>query len=87
MNTVRKLRVVHMYLMRNGYSDAANIIWLMYIHANNRNQLIDWLHNGGSIYPPYLHKYLFVLDGAIGTIYINAGFKSLNKLLAVLPKE
>lgn len=85
MNTVRRLRAVHMYLVRNGYSEAAHLLWLLYIHNQNRGQLLDWLKNGSNI-SYLLHQYLFVFGGNY-TIEVKAGFKSLNKLLAVLPKE
>lgn len=83
MNTVRKLRVMHMYMIRNGYSEAANILWLMYIHSPNRSQLTSWLKNGSNI-NYLLNQYLFVFDGTC-IIEVKAGFKSLKKLMAVLP--
>lgn len=85
MNTVRKLRVVHMYLVRNGYSEAAHLLWLMYIHNPNRGQLLNWLKNGSNI-NYLLNQYLFIFSGTC-IIEVKAGFKSLTKLLAVLPKE
>lgn len=85
MNTVRKLRVVHMYLVRNGYSEAANVLWLMYIHNPNRRQLLNWLKHGSNI-NYLLNQHLFVFDGTC-IIEVKAGFKSLPKLLAVLPKD
>jgi hypothetical protein len=71
--------------MRNGYSEAAHLLWVMYIHNPNRNQLLDWLKNGSNIYY-LLNQYLFVFGGE-SIIEVKAGFKSLTKLLAVLPKE
>jgi hypothetical protein len=85
MKTVSKLRVMHLYLIRNGYSEAADILWLMYIHNCNRAHLIDWLTNGSNIYY-LLNQYLFVFGG-INIIEVKAGFKSLKKLMAVLPKR
>ena len=85
MNTVRKLRIMHMYLIRNGYSEAASTLWLMYIHNPNRHQLIDWLKNGSNI-NYLLNQYLFVFDGTC-IIEVKAGFKSLKKLMAVLPND
>jgi hypothetical protein len=87
MNTVRKAAVVLLYLRRNGYSDAANTLWLMIMMSRgaDRLKLIDWLHNNGSI-DSLLNKVLFLNTG-MEIINIKIGFKSLNKLLAVLPKE
>lgn len=86
MNTVRKMAVVLMYLRRNGYSDAANTLWLMIMmsRGTDRVYLLDWLHNNGSI-NPLLNKVLFLNNGT-ETINIKIGFNSLNKLMAVLPK-
>ncbi len=83
MNTVQKLRVMHMYLIRNGYSAAASTLWLMYIHNRNRSQLINWLQHGSSI-NHLLNQYLFVFESTCA-IEVKIGFKSLNKLMAVLP--
>lgn len=85
MNTVRKLRIMYMYLIRNGYSEAANVLWLMYIHNPNRSQLTSWLKNGSNI-NYLLNQYLFVFDGTC-IIEVKAGFKSLKKLMAVLPND
>jgi hypothetical protein len=87
MNTVRKASVVLLYLRRNGYSDAANSLWLIIMMSRNtdRLKLIDWFNGNGSI-EPLLNKVLFVKTG-MEIINIKIGFKSLNKLLAVLPKE
>lgn len=87
MNTVRKASVVLLYLRRNGYSDAANTLWLviMMSRSTNRAKLLDWLHNNGSIEP--LLKQVLFLNTGMEIINIKIGFKSLNKLLAVLPKE
>jgi hypothetical protein len=51
----------------------------------NQLKLIDWLNNNGSI-EPLLNKVLFLNTGT-EIINIRIGLKSLNKLLAVLPKR
>ncbi len=86
MNTVRKMAVVLMYLRRNGYSDAANTLWLLIVVSRDtdRVNLLNWLHNNGSI-DSLLNKVLFLNTGN-EIINIKIGFKSLNKLMAVLPK-
>lgn len=85
MNTVRKLRIIHMYLIRNGYSEAAHLLWLMYVHNPNRSQLINWLNYGSNI-NYLLNQYLFVFGGTC-IIEVKSGFNSLPKLMAVLPKD
>jgi len=87
MSTVRKANVVLLYLRRNGYSDTANTLWLLLAMSKGVNQLklIDWLNNNGSI-EPLLNKVLFLNTGT-EIINIRIGLKSLNKLLAVLPKR
>lgn len=87
MNTVRKANVVRLYLIRNGYSDAANTFWLMLAFSKGNDQLIliNWLNGTGSI-ESVLNKLLFLNTGT-EIINIKTAFKSLNKLLAVLPKE
>ncbi len=89
MTTVRKAQVALMYLNRNGYSEAANALWLLLVWNNykcsGQQQLVDWLNGNGSI-ESLLNKIEFTFTG-IELITVKAGFKSLNKLLAVLPKE
>lgn len=89
MNTVRKANVVHMYLIRNGYSDAAKALWLMLALANvdckDKQDIIAWLNGSGSI-DSFLHSILFLNNGT-EIINIKLGFKSLTKLLVVLPKD
>ena len=89
MNTVRKAYVVHMYLIRNGYSDAANALWLMLALANvdcrDRQSITDWFNGIGSI-DSFLNSILFLYQDE-RLIGIKTGFKTLPKLLAVLPKE
>ena len=87
MRIVRRAAVVLMYLRRSGYNEAANALWLLIVmsEGNDRQLLINWLHCNGDI-TPLLNRVLF-LSGGKEVIDIKAGFKSLNKLLAVLPKE
>jgi hypothetical protein len=87
MNTVRKAAVVLLYLRRNGYSESANTLWLLIMmsRGTDRVRLLNWLNNNGSI-EPLLNKVLFLNTGT-EIINIRIGFKSLNKLLAVLPKR
>lgn len=88
MNTVRKASVLLMYLRRNGYSDTANALWLLFVWNNHKctgqQQLVDWLNGNGSI-ESLLNKVEFTFTD-IEVITVKIGFKSLNKLLAVLPK-
>lgn len=86
MNTVRKANVVLLYLIRNGYSDAAHTFWLILAFSRGNDQLIliNWLNGTGSI-DSVLNKMLFLNNG-IQIINIKTAFKSLNKLMAVLPK-
>lgn len=89
MNAVRKANVVLLYLRRNGYSDSANTLWLMLLIANHqgtvRQAMLAWLNGTGSI-KPVLNKTEFLFNG-IELINIKIGFNTLNKLLAVLPKD
>ena len=87
MNPVRKARVIHMYLVRTGYSDTAKALWLMLALANvdckDKQDIIAWLNGSGSI-DSFLNSILFLNTGT-EIINIRLGFKSLKKLMAVLP--
>lgn len=87
MNTVRKLRIMHMYLIRNGYSDTDHTLWLFLQLARGNKiltlVLVNWLNGNGSI-DPLLTKTLFLFD-VLTIIRIKSGIKSLKKLMAVLP--
>lgn len=91
MNTVRKANVVLLYLRRNGYSVTEDTIRIILAMANSneedRLKVNLWLNGYGGFYiEPLINRIKFLWKG-IERFSFNKQFESLNKLLAVMPKE